>query len=427
MAPRTQPITDIMIRTVKPGQRVTDGMVKGLVFERTQQGKTLWRFRYRVEDKKDTTITLGDYPTLTIPQARDQAIRFLAGIERGDTPKIVNEVEARIKEINIIRASKPLFKDCVELYLDVQRKKNQPKTVETSIIRIKKHLTGEISNLPIEDITFAYLKNHLQYIHSHFQETSKKIRQILNGIFREAVKNGFITNNPMNNLKQTDHVGEVKTGHHAAIITPVEFGELVNKIESYNIEGKGTRRGSEIIQFGLMISAYTGVRSETLRFAKWNEIDFNNNLWTIPPDHLKKRKDDKNKEHFLTIPLSSQTNKYFERLKYLSDNNDIILPSFTGNELSDGVWKGTLDSLGYAGKHTQHGFRTSFKTMCLEQLKVPEYLVRSQMDHATKDPNGRAYDRALYIEDRTKLMQLWSDYIDYLRGIKQEYKTWTQV
>lgn len=427
MAPRTRPLTDTVLRSVAQGQRVTDGMVKGLVFERTTTGKTLWRFRYKFKGTKDTTLTLGEYPVLTLPQAREQAIKFLAGLERNEPPKTVTATEAKVIEINAIRTNKPTFKQCVGLYLEVQGNKNQAKTVETSLIRIKKHLTGEISNLPIEDITFAYLKDHLQKIHKSYPETSKKIRQILNGIFREAVNNGFIVNNPTLNLKQDDHVGKVNNGHHAAITTPVEFGSLVKIIESYNIEGKGTRRGSEIIQLGLLVSAYTAQRSESIRLARWSEIDFGKGVWIIPPSHLKKRKDEEHKDHFLIVPLSTQVVKCLERLKYLSDNNEIILPSFTGKELSDGAWKATLDSLGYAGKHTQHGFRASFKTLCLEALKVPSYIIDSQMDHTTKDINGRAYDRALYIEDRTKLMQLWADYIDYLKGDRVDYKTWNQI
>lgn len=35
--------------------------------------------------------------------------------------------------------------------------------------------------------------------------------------------------------------------------------------------------------------------------------------------------------------------------------------------------------------------------------------------HTTKDPNGSAYGRFEYIDDRSDMMQKWADYLDALR------------
>ena len=42
-------------------------------------------------------------------------------------------------------------------------------------------------------------------------------------------------------------------------------------------------------------------------------------------------------------------------------------------------------------------------------------LVEMALGHTTKDPNGTAYGRFEYIDDRSEMMQNWADYLDALR------------
>ncbi len=50
-----------------------------------------------------------------------------------------------------------------------------------------------------------------------------------------------------------------------------------------------------------------------------------------------------------------------------------------------------------------------------EQLKYPLLLVEMALGHTTKDPNGTAYGRFDYVDDRSDMMQKWADYLDALR------------
>ena len=62
-----------------------------------------------------------------------------------------------------------------------------------------------------------------------------------------------------------------------------------------------------------------------------------------------------------------------------------------------------------------HGFRATAKTILQEQLKYPLTLVEMALGHIIKDPNGSAYGRFEYLDDRAKMMQVWADYLDSLR------------
>jgi integrase len=68
-----------------------------------------------------------------------------------------------------------------------------------------------------------------------------------------------------------------------------------------------------------------------------------------------------------------------------------------------------------------HGFRAMARTMLDEILGYRPELIEQQLAHQVRDPNGRAYNRTKHLDERTKLMQDWADYLDVLRlGVKQD-------
>ena len=74
-----------------------------------------------------------------------------------------------------------------------------------------------------------------------------------------------------------------------------------------------------------------------------------------------------------------------------------------------------LNSIGYDGVHTPHGFRASARTMMVEQLGISEQLIELQLGHNVRDANGRAYNRVQMLSERLDMMQKWADYLDELK------------
>jgi integrase len=65
---------------------------------------------------------------------------------------------------------------------------------------------------------------------------------------------------------------------------------------------------------------------------------------------------------------------------------------------------------------TAHGFRAMARTLLDEQLNYRVEWIEQQLAHAVKDANGRAYNRTKHLEQRTKMMQHWADYLDQLKA-----------
>jgi integrase len=87
--------------------------------------------------------------------------------------------------------------------------------------------------------------------------------------------------------------------------------------------------------------------------------------------------------------------------------------------LSDNGVRTALRSMGYNNEQiSPHGFRAMARTLLDEELGFPVDHIGQQLAHAVKDPLGRAYNRTKHLDERTKMMQRWADYLDELRLVE---------
>lgn len=117
-------------------------------------------------------------------------------------------------------------------------------------------------------------------------------------------------------------------------------------------------------------------------------------------------------DHFAAITEPKQV---AEQLHPLTGHGRFIFPSERtprGDRcMSDNTLNGALKRLGY-GKDTMtaHGFRAMARTILDEVLEFRPDFIEHQLAHAVKDPNGRAYNRTVHLQERHKMMQSWSGY-----------------
>lgn len=174
----------------------------------------------------------------------------------------------------------------------------------------------------------------------------------------------------------------------------------------------------------LLFSILTVSRSQSVRLAKWNEIDFEQSEWNIPSEHMK-GKQGNNKPHL--VPLSRQAlsmlkmHRQCQTVKssnWVFDKNSTNISGNAVRKLIHSIHKRAI-LLGYSGftdpfeKNkiiVPHGFRAAFTTWAQETNKNM-MLVEKCLAH--KDPEDRhngAYRRGMLIKPRKLLLQQWADF-----------------
>ena len=391
-------LKELSVKNAKPKKKVykvCDGERLYLVVYPT--GTRVWRVIWKTE-QKDRQYTIGEYPTISLSEAREKKLWANALISKGIDPN--EEIERKKKEQRIKETQeKQTFSFVAKEWFDNRTTHLSKQYRHTIKTRIDNVLNARIGNIPIRELRVSNLKDALKHLNDR-TDLQRRIAQYANNICEYAVNCDYVDINVSSNLVKLLPKRKPVT-HRSAIINPAEFGKLLQLIDSYH--------GSIVMKYALMIMPYVFVRSKELRLAKWEEIDFEKKLWTIPKERMKNKK-----EHI--VPLAPKVITLFkELLEY--KNSDYIFYSCNSKArcITDATLLNGLRRLGYEKYEMSiHGFRTSASTL-LNEAGFRKDIIEAQLSHSDKDEVRATYNRADYMVERREMLECWADYLDMLR------------
>jgi integrase len=268
---------------------------------------------------------------------------------------------------------------------------------QRSLRRLELYAFPKLGFRPIQEITTLEIVHCLEAVEKKgILETAHRVKQILQQVFRHAVRRGIIATNPAGDLR--DVLAFPKTKNFACI-PPSELPGLLQAMNGYC--------GDALTIYAMKMLAYTFVRTGELIGAKWEEIDWARQEWHIPAERMKM-----DRPH--VVPLARQVLALLEEIKVITGRRDFIFFAAANKEkhLSNGVILGALNRMGYAKRMTGHGFRALASTILNEQRKYHPDVIEKQLAHADRNEVRAAYNRADYMLERKKMMQDWADYLD---------------
>ena len=254
---------------------------------------------------------------------------------------------------------------------------------------------------PIKKITAVEVLSALRNVEERTIDMAHRARQLVSLIFRYAIATGRAERDPTADLKGALKNKRVK--HHAAITDPSGVGRLLRDIQHYE--------GRLVVKAALELSALLFKRPGEIRQMKWEEIDWRDSRWEIPAAKMKMDRD-----HI--VPLSRQAIEVLKRVEPNTGRSMYVFPNERSRTraMSDNGIRSALRTLGYTSDDmTPHGFRAMARTLLDEELRFRPDWIEQQLAHRVSDPLGRAYNRTAFIDERTKMMQVWADYLDDLR------------
>jgi len=394
------PLSDMKIQKVKAKAKdkpvtLFDG--RGLFLMVTPSGGKLWRFKYRFEGK-EKKIAFGSYPEISLlnaRQRREDARKLLANnIDPGAVRKA--QKQANVEETETVEV---ISREWHEKFKSTWTEGHATKLMRC----LERDVFPWIGTRPIKEIKAPELLTVLRRVESRgVLEGAHRVRGICNMIFRYAVSTGRAERNPAQDL--IGSLPPAKEKHLAALTEPKQVRELLKAIDGYS--------GSYVVKLALQLSPLVFVRPGELRHMEWEEVNFENALWSIPAEKMKMRE-----PHL--VPLSRQSIKILEELQKLTGAGKYAFPSGRTYDrpMSNNAVLAALRRMGYTkDEMTPHGFRAMARTIIDEVLQVRPDYIEAQLAHRVSDPLGRSYNRTTHLNERRKMMQTWADYIDGLKA-----------
>lgn len=402
----TQNLTDVLLKSLKPRNKpykITDAKTKGLFIEVSKIGKKVFRLNYTFASKS-YQLTLGPYPEISLLEAREKALSARKQIVAGIDPAAAKKAEKAKRKANTLA-----FRTVAEEWMAAQRTWADV-TLDDTRKRLNLHVFPRIGEQPIASIAKADIKAILDTLQAQGNfSVLKKVRSNISLILRYAIDHEIPG-------VEVDWTAQLRkqyvmppSKHRAAITKTEDIRGLLEAIDSYEDT-------SLLTCLALKFSALTFCRPGEIRHAEWNEIDFEEKIWTIPAEKMKMRQGHK-------VPLSRQSLQVLEQLRPLSGHSKYLFPSVRTPDrpMSEATVNAAIRRMGYEkDKMCAHGFRGMASTKLNEKGFNRDW-IECQLAHRPQDSVRAAYNHADFLDGRREMMQAWADFLENLRSGNNDY------
>jgi len=390
------PLNDIACKGFKPENKsYKKSDEKGLYLEVMPNGSKYWRFKYRY-NKKEKRLSIGVYPEVSLKEARnkrDEARKLLA--ENID-PSQQKKLEKITKHIN----SENSFESIAREWHEQKKPSWTERHAHYVLTRLEADIFPKIGYRPINEIKAPELLVALKEIEKRGAiDIAHRAMQTSGQIFRYAIATGRAEHDISADLKGALQTRKKK---HYNKLPEKELPDFLSKLEKYDTEYQGDKLTK--LAFKLLINTF--LRTTEIRGARWEEFNFDKKEWRIPAERMKMKE-----EHI--VPLSKQSLEIIEEIKLITGNRELLFPNVNNanKPISENTLLYALYRMGYRGRTTTHGFRSTASTI-LHENRFPSDVIEIQLSHAERNEVKASYNFAKYLPERRQMMQWWSDYIE---------------
>lgn len=396
--------------------RLADAGCKGLLIDVTTSGSKNWIYRYYLAGK-EKKISFGRYPLITLADARAKVLFYKTQVASGIDPQ--HEIE-RAKELASSTLLEKTMVDSrltfLQLYDEYCKFKTTApnngdaawtyETLKKHNNRFFNHVIPKLGGMKLEDMDESHLENCLLDIQAHGTLSIRnKVRTVFNGMFDYASSkryesNGskYISHNIARLISNSLFIKhKSKPFQHAK--DNIELKQIVNEIWRVSATYE--------VATALKLAMYVFMRPANVVQLEWSEIDFENKQIRIDSQKMKMDRDH-------VLPMSNQVISLLHDIVPITGHSRYVFNSPYGgggkpvsrDSLSNALRKNNI-------KLTTHGIRHSAST-ALNNLGFDSDAIELQLSHVIGGVRG-VYNRSEKLEQRTKMMQAWADYLDELK------------
>ncbi len=405
--PVTRMLSDSKIKTLKPTEkmyRILDA--ERLYIEVRPSGKKIWRFKYTLNGKEGT-ISFGEYPSVSLADARKRKEDAKALLAKG-----INPVEDRNqKEEEKRAATNNSFKAVTEEFIKEKMKYKSEGYVDRFKGAMERDIYKIIGNKPIKEVNSAdvlqIMKNTMERIkkQDNFatgEAAANLNRRFIGLVMRYAIVTLRTDTDPTYAVKEAIESPQVE---HARPLEPHERTTLRTNIDTY--------RGSSTVRNATLTLLYSMLRTIEVRKMEWPFVHFDDRIIKFPRSSRRRRQERSMKmDRVHIVPMSDQLYEILKDQYAITKGQKYVFASPQKRDCM--ISRTTLNKmLMYIGLRevTAHDFRATASTLLYEK-GYEEAWIEKQLAHAESNKTKASYDHSQHLDARRKMMQDWADIVD---------------
>ncbi len=341
---------------------------------------------------------MGVYPTVRLADARLRVAEFKLSLREGIDPK-KSEKEKSQEFSRSVSGGRPLWRDVAQDYLMLRQRSGAAPRTMAKLDRQIGVTVAHLGDRTLEEIKAEDVLSVVNPIAERGHvENAHEIRSRFSQIFRYAAARGLVDSDPA--ALTIGAMIKRRRGEFPGLTDPKEVGQLMRDIQQY-------RERHFLVGAALLLSAYLFPRNTELRGMRWGEIDLKDNIWDIPAQRMKMKRDH-------VVPLATQAVDILQNLRSFDLGSELVFPSLRDptRMVSEMTFTAALRRMGYGrGRHVHHGFRTTASTNLNEMGWNSDWIER-QLAHVPANKVRSSYNKAEYIVGRKEMMQKYANWLD---------------
>lgn len=384
MARNLHRLTDTAIRKRTATGRLGDG--GGLWLNVRASGSKSWIYRWKPKGRGVREMGIGSYPAVSLKDARAKAMTFREQVARGLDPK---------RERDRVETVEVTFQDAVNEFLDVMEGQWSNAKHRQQWRNTLDQYCKVIHQVPVGSIELDDVLKVLGPIWNEKPETASRVRGRVERVLAFAQTKGWrpIGYNPASWRGNLENVlpkpDRLSRSHHAAMA----WKEVPGFIKRLSTHEALAARALEFLIF-------TAARSGEVLEARWDEIDLDEGVWSIPAERMKARK-------MHRVPLVEPALRILKPLHEHRLNNWIFPGQAYDRPLSNMSMQQLLRRMKVTGA-TPHGFRSSFRDWAGDETDAPREVAEMCLAHTIGSAAEQAYRRSDALEKRRSLLEAWA-------------------
>lgn len=362
-------------------------------------GRRSWMMRIRAGGK-ETLLTLGQWPDLSLDAARARRDAAHAAIAAGQDPRAALQIRT--------------FEAAARAWHAHRAPGWTPVHAGDVLASLERDVFPAIGATALDQVTQPAVLQLLRAVEARGAvETARRLRQRVAMVCAFARGEGWMS---------ADNPGEVKEnlanaparGRQPALVDLAEIRDLIVGVDQLV--------AAPVAKLASMFLALTTVRLAALRGMAWDEVDGLDGpapLWRVPAARMKLRavnKLDAQRDHL--VPLSAAAADTLRAVRGLAEGPFAGVGFvFAGRAGDAPIGEDALNQLygraGFAGRHCAHGWRAAFSTLMNERRPADRAAIDRTLGHVVSgvSENEGAYNRAQHLELRRTILEDWASTI----------------
>lgn len=388
------PLNDTAIKALRKKSdryEVTDR--DGLLLEVHPSGKKVWRYRYRLNGKREK-LTIGSYPAWGLKEARARRDAAEKMVAQGQSPATTKQRDKAVEKRTGGKIQ--TFEDLAKVWVEKVLKPatDRPAQDQTYLTR---DLMPRIGKLRPDEVSANDIWSAAEMVANRgHPQAARRVRGVAKRVFDFALSQGLVRANPAASIKPT-HIAPARSRER--VLSSAEIKAWLNAVLTSSL----TRSHKLALRFLLLVPAR---KSELLK-ARQTDIDLKEGTWDIPEGNSKNGAPIRHK-------LSKQALALVKEMLELAGQSEWLLPSERRGgykHLSESTLNASLKGVKGPVNVWIHDLRRTVRTGLSELGGVPDAVAELCLNHRPTGIRG-VYDRSERIQERGRALQRWANHID---------------